>query len=420
MVSSFLSRAARSSKWTSWLTACGALALSFLFAEAVLGWLGVAPRSSNVPARYRIPHPVLGWALSPGVSYTNPLAEEPVRVTFNREGWRDLERVPEKAPNIFRIAVLGDSFMEGYSVNLAESFHRQLETELRELGHRVEVLNFGVGGYGTLQEYLVLRDVVGAYRPDLVLLGFCLANDVRNNSRALEALLGDAAAERFRPFLVPDAEEWRVTKIDIEAAWRAYSARLRHRDSLLDRFISLSHVGRLGERAFEQLKYRLSSSGAERKARDLAIYGASYCHPPDLYERAWQTTDRIMMRLRDATTALGARLVVFSEPAYREVDAGFSRHVRDAEGGADGVSEACPVDTIASKRASSMISGLGLTFVDLHPEFRSRGGLTLFRRSDRHWNPRGHALAAGIVAAELVARGYVVRSTSSTQLRSGS
>ena len=88
--------------------------------------------------------------------------------------------------------------------------HEQALTEVaeRRLAHcgrlppgieHVEVLDFGVSGYGTAQELLTLRDHALAFDPDVVVLVFYAGNDVRNNSRQLEE------DHPERPFAVRDA-----------------------------------------------------------------------------------------------------------------------------------------------------------------------------------------------------------------------
>lgn len=52
------------------------------------------------------------------------------------------------------------------------------------------MVNFGVSGYSTAQEYVMLESTAARYRPDLVLLQFTNANDVKNNSAALEEVKG--------------------------------------------------------------------------------------------------------------------------------------------------------------------------------------------------------------------------------------
>ncbi len=97
---------------------------------------------------------------------------------------------PAKPPGSFRVAVLGDSFIEAFQVPDEQTFCARLESGLQDCsalaGRQVEVLNFGVSGYGTAQELLMLRHYVWQYQPDLVLLAFFPGNDLRNNSAELE------------------------------------------------------------------------------------------------------------------------------------------------------------------------------------------------------------------------------------------
>lgn len=53
-------------------------------------------------------------------------------------------------------------------------------------GQQIEVLNFGVQGYGTAQELMTLRHHVWQFSPDLIILGFYPGNDIRNNYKPLE------------------------------------------------------------------------------------------------------------------------------------------------------------------------------------------------------------------------------------------
>lgn len=75
-----------------------------------------------------------------------------------------------------RILVLGDSFTEAVHVADGQTF----TTRLEQLFPGIEVLNAGVGGYGTVQEYLYLLEEGLGYRPDLVLVMF-YDNDLSDN-----------------------------------------------------------------------------------------------------------------------------------------------------------------------------------------------------------------------------------------------
>lgn len=98
------------------------------------------------------------------------------RLTVNSAGLRDREYNVQKDPGVFRIVVLGQSYVLGEGVNDGEAFESVLEDLLNErdlasLGYtRVEILNFGAPGYSAMQQ---LADVavgrVGKWQPDLVL-----------------------------------------------------------------------------------------------------------------------------------------------------------------------------------------------------------------------------------------------------------
>lgn len=84
--------------------------------------------------------------------------------------WGDLSTDKKK------ILIVGDSFTQAELVSDKESYYEKL-------GGLVdyEIFAFGCVGYGTLQEYLVLRKFVDMIRPDLIIIQFC-GNDFVNNS----------------------------------------------------------------------------------------------------------------------------------------------------------------------------------------------------------------------------------------------
>lgn len=92
---------------------------------------------------------------------------------LNADGMREPGITIEKPAGVYRIALLGDSQIEAIQVPLEKSYGKLLEKQLSERLHRpVEVLNFGVSGYSTVQEYLLMKRNVFKYQPDMVLLGY--------------------------------------------------------------------------------------------------------------------------------------------------------------------------------------------------------------------------------------------------------
>lgn len=102
-----------------------------------------------------------------------------VQVDLNSHGMRGEEVPFKKGPEVFRIALLGDSLTMGWGVPQNRLYARLLEEELNQSPPdgfrketRFEVLNFGVGNYNTVQEVALLRYKGMSFDPDLILLGY--------------------------------------------------------------------------------------------------------------------------------------------------------------------------------------------------------------------------------------------------------
>jgi hypothetical protein len=103
----------------------------------------------------------------------------PVKLHINSNGLRDREYDSrEKAPGVFRILLMGDSFIESRQVELPKTFGKQLEQLLNQEGKgKFEVVMAGVSGWSPLSEYMYLRNEGLKWNPDLVIVAFFL-NDV--------------------------------------------------------------------------------------------------------------------------------------------------------------------------------------------------------------------------------------------------
>jgi len=124
---------------------------------------------------FDVHHPVRGWAVEPNVR--NLEVFDGKRLNTDSHGLRGAREVPfDKAPGVLRIAIFGDSFTFGEEVSDDETFAHQLE----RLVPGVEVLNFGVHGYGHDQELLYLREALPLYHPDIVLVGHVTDDSMRN------------------------------------------------------------------------------------------------------------------------------------------------------------------------------------------------------------------------------------------------
>ena len=348
----------------------------------------------------RAPHPTRGWALAPGRRAHQRNLDFDVLVETSSSGFRDRERALAKPPGVLRIAVLGDSFMEAYQVALEEALPARLERALS--GRGVEVLNFGVGGYGTAQALRTFDEEVVRYAPDLVVLAFYVGNDVQNNSRALQRRTWGPDADKVwaRPYAVlqPDGTlTWQEPDIARLAEARALADARRSRPvaraaSLVAPTVLTTRV----KQAAARFGARLGSGPRDPRTR-LAWPFASPRADPD-WEPAWAVTRRLVTTLRDRAAAEGAPLVMLLVPAKLQVEPAFRRQVEGRIGGA-------PLDPFWINTAlASFAESEAILLVDPTASLvaTSEGGAPVYHGiEDHHWNARGHAVAAQLLAAAL-------------------
>jgi len=121
------------------------------------------------------PHLDIAWELRPNIS------EQWKFYPFvtNADGLRDREYDHHKPEGTFRIAMIGDSFTMGEGVPIEDVYHSVLEERFNAVSKksRFEFINFGVSGYSLPQYIATIRYKVPQFEPDLILIGFCAAND---------------------------------------------------------------------------------------------------------------------------------------------------------------------------------------------------------------------------------------------------
>jgi len=167
------------------------------------GALEVAARALHMGSgAFWEPHPLYGWRNIPGAKgWESCYGECAVRVEINSKGLRDREIPYAKPAGTTRVLVLGDSLTAAMQVPLDDTFAKVAERRLGAPGRAVEVVNGGVNAFGTDNAYLFYRHEAHRYAPDVVVLAVYLANDVYNNSRALETRLG---GQGHKPYFTVD------------------------------------------------------------------------------------------------------------------------------------------------------------------------------------------------------------------------
>jgi hypothetical protein len=352
------------------------------------------------PGWYR-PDPRLGWALRPGVSgwFTG---EGKAFVQINSAGQRDREHRIDKPGNVYRIAVLGDAFSEGMQVALEETYWALLPELLASCGFqpgkRVEVLNFGVRGHGTAQAYLMLETTALRYRPDLVLLQFSNANDVRDNSYALDPKRDE------RPFFVLD-EQRRLRLDDSFASAGAYASRASPGGEVLRKLAERLRVLQLA-RGLRNLDV-MERAHAQNAGNEKGLETEALAAPRDaLWKEAWRITEGLIAKTSELALRNGARLAVVTVPFAMQVhpDAAQREALQVKYGVAD---LAYP-----ERRVASFARQNGVLAIMLGPQMQALAaatGSSLYGFENAkpgfgHWNDLGHRTAASIIAQQLCAQ----------------
>ena len=347
------------------------------------------PETTPPPYEFRIPDPVLGWRLLPSIHHVYQTWEFRVSVDYNSHGWRDIEHKYSKREGVFRIVVLGDSFMEAYSVNMEDAFHRQLEKFARDSGNKIEVLNLGVGGYGTLQAYLALVEEGLKYDPNLVILGFHFGNDLSENSRTLHLIgVADDLKTNSRPFLLPGPpDDWHVTMVDYEGALSRYKNAMRAPRSLpwwrKTVFFQL-YARNGGLRGILRFLF-----GWPHSSESSANVEPQPCKELPEYREAWELTERILVRLKQEVETANAQFFVFTVPTE-----GGKQKLSIVLDKATGMR--C-FDTTPITYLADILERKEIAFLNLGPAFEEASaskGVQLRSYTDGHWNERAHRIAA--------------------------
>jgi len=249
-----------------------------------------------------------GWYRKEGVSY----------VRINSDGLRDREHSKSKPPDTIRVAVVGDSYSEAMHVDMDQTFWKVAEQNLQNCpdlgGKKIEVINFGVSGYGTAQEFLMLHQRVWQYSPDVVLLAVTTNNDVTDNSRALRK------TNDIPYFVYTDG---RLTLDDSFKETKTFQVRQSAPSRLVAWIQDHARLIQLINSANRSFKYWMAARKARRMAAKPAetkgpnqgdepgIENAVYQQRDDpVWNDAWRVTEGLIARMRDEATSRNARFVV--------------------------------------------------------------------------------------------------------------
>ncbi len=318
----------------------------------------------------------LGWSKQPGLTAKRHTKEFDVTFEINDLGLRDDPMTTKaKEPNTFRVLVLGDSFVLGYTVDRDDLFVDQIERWWQAEDRRVDVINAGTEGYSTDQEVAWFLDEGVEYDPDLVLI-FPYENDIYWNGQT--EYFGKQKP-RFEPDGTREARQ------------------LEESPSVAPKWALQNFLGSLS-----------SPSGPPQHHFDFAGKSLYAEWAPLLVDEPAFLADCIartkgaLTALRDACGDRDIELLMVPIPSESVVHAEAREAFRTSPRGLAGLDDSLwnpnkPVD-----RFMSLAKELGIRAIDPRSALKARGAdEPLYFDAEWHFNPAGNAAFATVLHDDL-------------------
>jgi len=288
---------------------------------------------------------------------------------INANGWNSAydQYSIDKSADKFRIAIIGDSYVEATEVNFDESLAERLENKLGK--NHFEVYRFGISGAPMSQYLHMLRKEVIKYNPDLVVV-VLVHNDFNESYEFLQGTYGS----NFMKLQINDADSvvevepkqfvkpW-YTFIRESATWRYLAMRQKMPYNYLKDLL-------LGNKIYYQANISMDSVRRNKIKNEIA-------------------TNYIFRKIKEFCDSKNARLLLVMNGV---MDVVYNTVNKDESYKTGGLS----LNEIAKKAAQQN----RIDFIDLEPVFEADFNKNQKRftfTSDGHWNAYGHEVAANVI-----------------------
>ncbi|MCC6490362.1 MAG: SGNH/GDSL hydrolase family protein [Candidatus Hydrogenedentes bacterium] len=315
----------------------------------------------------------LGWTLTPNWTGEHRNCDFSVTYQINGHGFRDDSPPPDSGSGDL-IAVVGDSFTFGFGVKESDTFVRRLNELAPSLGSFV---NFGVPGYSTDQEVLLLERSILKLQPRAVLLVVYLGNDVFDNE-----LVYPMQVSMGKPRFVPEDGALTLVNTPVPPVQKPASD---PREDL--RAAVLGEPSALSELCSLVARHSVLLTRFQDRVADWRDHTEDFSHR---YANALDLFEALVARANDDCERAGCRLVIvlvggrsmIEQPG--SLSAQYQEFLRAAILRSAASQDIDVIDVASYLKAAA--HGVGQSF---------------YFPNDGHFSPLGHAMVGDILAREL-------------------
>ena len=345
---------------------------------------------------------LVGWRGKPNTNRIVNTQGYEHEVIRNSAGMHDDEHSLAKPDNVFRILVIGDSFVEARQVTTPESSHSVLEETLNATAPpnlSYEVINAGASAWGPAQALMYFRSEGRRYAPDLVVNFWYPAND-------LSDILPDhrmtfEGTNCYAPYFVRcdqqfDPNPW-YSAPGLSPTYKQPCS------SLKKATVSFLNWLYFKSRLYQRLEPLLAGHQAKVKY-EFEFSPWLENRPDETLDYAYQITDGIFSQLATEAGQIGAKsaiiVVPLKEAVYYELGSPYREQFEAEYPDLKNVNPELP-----SQKINALMTPKGVPVLDLQPffvEHLKRGGGVLYWEVDSHWNVPGNRFSGERVAQWLI------------------
>ncbi len=350
----------------------------------------------------------LGYVLRPNAHGWDVL-ENVAYFCVNSDGLADRDHAVQRPPGVVRIAVVGDSESEAKQVPRAQAYwavlERSLNSQLAPRGQKVEVINFGVAGYGLAQDSLVIQNRVWKYDPQIVILAGTIESFTLRSTRGLSP----TKPSQHVPFyvlqngaLLPDRQTQQ------ERAAFSGSGRMH---ALLGDFLNSVEIAALCNEGIKKAVEQTDAFLGKRRSVGEYKQTSAFLGPatPAL-KSAWDISQALILRSSACAQSHGAEFWLFTLDMPEQVDPDDA--ARSAFARSLGIHDLF----ISDKLFANFAAAHGILHGTLAPSLLNfaKAHKTILHgfpggpRNFGHWNESGHRAAGELMASTLLASSRII------------